>query len=98
MRDRGTRGGRAEAHPGPDGAGAESEGGGSENRGADDQGPQENRGCPRGPPHANRMGGSRARRREANGPPPSSRSEAVIGLSRIVATLLTGDFIDFSEL
>src|SRR2546427_154888 len=69
-----------------------------ERGGADDQGPKENRGCPRGPPHANRMGGSRARRREASGPPPSSRSEAVSGLSRVVAIPLTEDLIAFSPL
>src|SRR3989442_382423 len=93
-----TRCGRAEAHPGPHGTRAESEGGGSEHRGADDQSPQENRMRPRGPPHADRVGGSRARHREASGPAPSSRSEAVSGLSRGVAIPFTEDLIAFSPL
>src|SRR2546426_596565 len=69
--------GRPEAHPGPNGPRPESEGGGREHRGADDQGTEENRGRPRGPHHADRVGRNRARSRAGGRPPSSPRSDAV---------------------
>src|SRR2546422_897522 len=69
--------GRPEAHPGPNGPRPESEGGGREHRGADDQGTEENRGRPRGPHHADRVGRNRARSRAGGRPASSARADAV---------------------
>src|SRR5207249_1432988 len=79
------RRGRPETHPRPNGARSESEGGGREHRGPDDQRAQEDRGGPRGAPHADRVGGGGAGPgpggRAASPPGPDAPSDVPLGIT-----------------